>query len=35
MAFGIILASLVMSSVLAWWPGRAVGERNVAPARVK
>jgi RND superfamily putative drug exporter len=46
MAFGIILASLVVSSILvpaltalagrrAWWPGRAAGERRVAPARAE
>ncbi len=45
MAFGILLASLVVSTILvpaltalagrrAWWPGRAAGERR-APARVK
>jgi RND superfamily putative drug exporter len=43
LAFGILLASLIVSSILvpaltalagrrAWWPGRAAGER--APARV-
>jgi putative drug exporter of the RND superfamily len=43
MAFGILLASLVVSTILvpaitalagrrAWWPGRAAGERT-APAR--
>jgi putative drug exporter of the RND superfamily len=42
MAFGILLASLIVSSVLvpaltalvgrrAWWPGRAAGERKAAP----
>jgi RND superfamily putative drug exporter len=46
MAFGIILASLVVSSILvpaltalagrrAWWPGQAAGERRVAPAHVE
>ncbi len=46
MAFGIILASLVVSSILvpaltalagrrAWWPGKAAGERRAAPARVE
>ncbi len=46
MAFGIIPASLVVSSILvpalialagrrAWWPGRATGERRVAPASVE
>jgi RND superfamily putative drug exporter len=46
MAFGIILASLVVSSILvpaltalagrrAWWPGRATGERRVALASVE
>jgi putative drug exporter of the RND superfamily len=45
MAFGILLASLIVSSILVpaltalvgrrvWWPGRATGERT-APARVK
>jgi RND superfamily putative drug exporter len=45
MAFGILLASLIVSSVLvpaltalagrrAWWPGEAGGERK-APARAK
>jgi RND superfamily putative drug exporter len=45
MAFGILLASLIVSSILvpalaalvgrrAWWPGRAAGERAV-PARVE
>ncbi|HEV2812700.1 MAG TPA: MMPL family transporter [Solirubrobacteraceae bacterium] len=45
MAFGIILASLVVSSILvpaltalagrrAGWPGKAAGERRAAPARV-
>jgi RND superfamily putative drug exporter len=45
MAFGIIVASLVVSTILvpaltalagrrAWWPGRAAGERRT-PARVK
>jgi RND superfamily putative drug exporter len=44
MAFGILVASLVVSSILvpaltalagrrAWWPGRATGERK-APARI-
>jgi RND superfamily putative drug exporter len=46
MAFGIILASLVVSSILvpaltalagrrAWWPGKAAGERRAAPGRVE
>jgi putative drug exporter of the RND superfamily len=45
MAFGILIASLIVSSVLvpaltalagrrAWWPGRLTGERR-PPARVK
>jgi RND superfamily putative drug exporter len=45
MAFGILVASLVVSTILvpaltalagrlAWWPGRAAGKRR-APARVK
>ena len=45
MAFGIILASLVVSSILvpaltalagrrAWWPGRATGKERTARARV-
>ena len=45
MAFGILLASLIVSSILvpaltalagrrAWWPGRAAGERT-PPARIK
>jgi RND superfamily putative drug exporter len=45
MAFGILLASLMVSSILvpavtalagrrAWWPGRAAGERRAA-ARLK
>jgi putative drug exporter of the RND superfamily len=45
MAFGILLASLVVSTILvpaltalagrrAWWPGRAAGQRR-APARAK
>jgi putative drug exporter of the RND superfamily len=44
-AFGILLASMVVSTILvpaltalagrrAWWPGRAAGERK-APARIK
>jgi RND superfamily putative drug exporter len=45
LAFGILLASMVVSTILvpaltalagrrAWWPGRAAGERK-APARIK
>jgi putative drug exporter of the RND superfamily len=45
MAFGILLASLIVSSILvpaltalagrrAWWPGRAAGERS-RPVRIK
>ena len=45
MAFGILVASLVVSTILvpaltalagrrAWWPGRAAGERR-GPARIK